>query len=223
MQCMRCLIVPNKTAGNQLPKHLVISICCTHAIQCSYLGCWFQWQLGSGVLELTLLGEVEGRNKYKKLTVEQMNNSSHYTASLKLPLRHKNTSCWVLVAGLLLPFRQELLTAFCWLVLLGPHKCLVNFDLQVENQVMIHMGVYKPIITLPLFMLLLICLYSLYQQPFGTHWYLLFMSCKSPLTGHIYTENILLVHGMSVNDLVAALLKLGQLLLGFFVTLKKCV
>lgn len=41
------------------------------------------------------------------------------------------------------------------------------------------------------------------------------MSCKSPLTGHIYTENTLLVHGMSMNDLVAALLKLGQLLLFF--------
>lgn len=86
----------------------------------------------------------------------RLSNSIHCTASLKLPLKHQNTSCWVLVAGLLVPFRWELLGALCWLVLLGPHKCLVNLDLQVENQVMIHMSVYKPVITLPLFMLLLV-------------------------------------------------------------------
>lgn len=49
------------------------------------------------------------------------------------------------------------------------------------------------------------------------------MSCKSPLTSHIYTENTLLVHGRSMNDLVAALLKLGQLLLFFCDFEKVCM
>lgn len=40
--------------------------------------------------------------------------------------------------------------------LLAHYKCLVNFDLQVENQVVIHMSVYQPIIVVPFFMLLLV-------------------------------------------------------------------
>lgn len=49
------------------------------------------------------------------------------------------------------------------------------------------------------------------------------MSCKSPLTGHKYAETTLLVHGRSVNDLVAALLKLGQLLLFYCNFEKVCM
>lgn len=42
------------------------------------------------------------------------------------------------------------------------------------------------------------------------------MSCKGPLTGDMYTEDTLLVHRRSMNDLVAVFLKLGKLLLFFY-------
>lgn len=95
--------------------------------------------------ELTIFGGKEGKSKYKKLNVDQM--SLGCTASLKLLLFiicHSSTRAHA--AGCLwLVFlcRSEgnclVLSAdwFYW----GAQKCLVNVDLQMENQIMIHLSV----------------------------------------------------------------------------------
>lgn len=70
-------------------------------------------------LSLTIFEEKQVKEAYCGADESWLYCMSEATSLHNLQLRHMNMCCWVFVAGLLVPFRRELLSAFCWLVLLG--------------------------------------------------------------------------------------------------------